>query len=499
MTSSVLAEPPVDAPELVTPLDELVTLWRRVDQLPSLPDATQVSGDVALRIAAAVAQVRAAADALLAPYAARVEELSQPGSVTRFARWKGFPSAAALLSSVTGLSVGEASKLVGLGQVLAQADAAVVEPARECEPDAVVEPPTVAALEPEAMSVPETVPMPEAMPMPEATPAPSPLAAAIRAGWLGTEMATIIRRTLGDMCIETADTERYLVDAARDLSITKLRRLCLETLAERDPEGHAAREARQHKARFLHFFEEPDGMVGVFGKLPPSHAAWLKGWVEAELQTETFAQRDLHPTAQRSGGQIAADVFVEMARHAVGCTSATTRPKSTIVIHASRESIESGVGFARCDGIEAPITMATVMGMAVDAEFRALLTDSYGVALNAGRTRRIASVPQREAAMNRDKGCAKCSRAISRCDAHHIIWWSRGGKTNYRNLVMLCVRCHHEIHDNGWGIDIVNNEVWFIPPASIDPQRRRQPGSSVRPAHRRHPGSQGAARHGRIR
>lgn len=475
----------VDDALLAGPLEELVTLWRRVDELPQLPQASRVTGEAALKVAAAIAQVRAAADALLAPYAARVEELSRPGSVSRFARWKGFPSAAALLSHVTGLSVGEAGKLIGVGRVLADADAAeaVLVPSAFSDNEGrsalaeAVETETASA-QPAAV-VPPPTPLPPTQ-LPLAPREVSPLAAAIRAGWLGTEMATIIRRTLEDMMIDTSQTEQFLVDAARETSITELRRLCLETLAERDPAGYAAREARQQKARFLKFFEEPDGMVGVFGKLPPSDAAWLKGWVEAELQTEVFAQRDLHPGEQRKLGQICADVFVAMARHAVGCEQATTRPKSTIVIRATREAVATGVGYARCDGIEAPLTIGTALGMAVDAEFRVLLADDEGVALKFGRARRAASRPQRLVAMERDKGCAKCSRAISRCDSHHIVQWSQQGKTDDENLVMLCVACHHEVHDNGWGIEVVGSEVWFIPPAHIDPRRRRQPGSSVR-------------------
>ena len=262
----------VDDALLAGPLEELVTLWRRVDELPQLPQASRVTGEAALKVAAAIAQVRAAADALLAPYAARVEELSRPGSVSRFARWKGFPSAAALLSHVTGLSVGEAGKLIGVGRVLADADAAeaVLVPSAFSDNEGrsalaeAVETETASA-QPAAV-VPPPTPLPPTQ-LPLAPREVSPLAAAIRAGWLGTEMATIIRRTLEDMMIDTSQTEQFLVDAARETSITELRRLCLETLAERDPAGYAAREARQQKARFLKFFEEPDGMVGVFGKL----------------------------------------------------------------------------------------------------------------------------------------------------------------------------------------------------------------------------------------
>jgi len=437
--------------------------------------AATASGEQALRVAAAIAQVRHAADALLAPYAARLDELSDPARPTRFARWKGFPSASALLSSVTGLSVGEASKLIGIGKALARVPAAG-------EGDAVAAPwavvPDVPGFEWEAAE--ELAPGRVPPPAPVVAPSVSPLAAGIRDGSLGTEKANIIRRTLEDMAIDTRETEELLVAKAHELELVELRRLCLTVLAERDPEGHAAREARQRDARFMRFYEEPDGMIAVFAKLDPASAAPIKAWFEAEMQAQVFAQRDLAPEQQRSLGRIFADIFVTTARHAAGCTRATSRPKSTLVIHASKTSIESGKGFARCDGIEAPLTISTALAVAVDAEFSALLLDDEGAPLRLGRTQRSASRAQRHALAKRDKGCAKCSEALSKCDAHHIIEWDRGGHTDIDNLVMLCVGCHHRVHDFGWGIVVEANQVWFIPPSDIDPLRRRQPGSSVR-------------------
>ena len=83
----------------------------------------------------------------------------------------------------------------------------------------------------------------------------------------------------------------------------------------------------------------------------------------------------------------------------------------------------------------------------------------------------------------RDKGCAMCSRPLPWCDAHHIEFWSRDGRTSARNMVMLCGGCHHRVHDCGWIIHVDDHDnVSFIPPASVDPYRRRQSSSSARSA-----------------
>jgi len=502
MTSTAQFEALVEGIDICAPGPmeaELVALWRRVDDLGSLPDAATASGQRALEAARDIARVRAAADALLAPYAARLDELSSPESGSRFARWKGYPNAASLLSAFTGLSVTEANKLIGLGKALTEAAARAVptdpsfsDPLSIAMPDAAAGDPVDAphAGDPLADLASVAPPGPiddlafadppqTATPYTPAPPA-SPLAHAIRTGSLGTEKVTIIRRTLEDMLIDTREVEAFLVAKAGELSISELRRLCLVTLAERDPEGHAAREARQRKARYVNFYDEPDGMVAFSGKLDAPSGAWLKAQIESRMQAEVAKQRDLLPEERRDLGQIRADILVEIARHAAGCERATTRPKSTIIIRASESDVRSRTGFATIDGIEAPITIDTAHQLAVDAEFRALLTTDCGEVLNLGRAIRSATEAQRLAVMERDKGCAMCSAALSRCDAHHITPWSLGGPTDIDNLIMLCVGCHHRIHDHGWDIVIENNQVWFRPPPHLDPHRRRQPGSSAR-------------------
>jgi len=41
---------------------------------------------------------------------------------------------------------------------------------------------------------------------------------------------------------------------------------------------------------------------------------------------------------------------------------------------------------------------------------------------------------------------------------------------------MLCTRCHHDVHRQGWQILVRAGSVDFIPPPEIDPLRRARPG-----------------------
>jgi hypothetical protein len=83
---------------------------------------------------------------------------------------------------------------------------------------------------------------------------------------------------------------------------------------------------------------------------------------------------------------------------------------------------------------------------------------------------------QRLALLERDGGCAKCHAPPEHCEAHHIRWWEQRGRTDLANGVMLCTRCHHDIHRQGWEILVTYGRVEFIPPPTIDPARSPRPG-----------------------
>jgi hypothetical protein len=49
--------------------------------------------------------------------------------------------------------------------------------------------------------------------------------------------------------------------------------------------------------------------------------------------------------------------------------------------------------------------------------------------------------------------------------AHHIGWWSRGGRTDLENLVLTCTFHHKLVHEHGWSLarDPDNTVRWYRP------------------------------------
>ena len=74
------------------------------------------------------------------------------------------------------------------------------------------------------------------------------------------------------------------------------------------------------------------------------------------------------------------------------------------------------------------------------------------VPLGMGRTRRRATVSQWAALIARDRGCVRCGRTPRFCEAHHIVHWRHGGLTDVSNMVLLCSRCHHDLHHGRYTI-----------------------------------------------
>jgi len=448
-------------------MDALTSLNERVQALAGLADVdpTVLSGDAALGWVRSIGEVMRAAETVLAPFAVRLEELTDGPS--RYARWKGFPSAAALIAHETGISHSQAHALGSLGRVMTRETPVVAE---EFDLAALADMPDA--------------PAPPARPSPVAV-APvmelSPLAKAARDRSLGTEAIRIIAATLEDMRAGVAEAEARLVARAPGMKTRELRRLCMNVFAELDPETYDARQENQRRERELIFFPRRDGMIGVKGALDVGSAGRILAWFDAEAKSAQGGQRDLPEDQQRSLGQINVDTLVALASHAQGCEQATTRPKTTVVVRVAEESLRADAGIAMCDGIETPISMQTLRRMAVDAEVLPVVMGGGSLPLDVGRAARYATPAIRTALGERDKGCANCAKPLPWCDAHHIEFWSRGGRTSARNMVMLCVGCHHRVHDCGWMIDVDEQDnVTFIPPATEDPRRRRRSASSAR-------------------
>jgi hypothetical protein len=76
--------------------------------------------------------------------------------------------------------------------------------------------------------------------------------------------------------------------------------------------------------------------------------------------------------------------------------------------------------------------------------------------VDLGRATRLANRAQRRVLRRLYPTCAipGCPTRFDRCKLHHVVWWEHGGATDLHNLLPICVRHHHAVHDRGWRLTL---------------------------------------------
>lgn len=289
-------------------------------------------------------------------------------------------------------------------------------------------------------------------------------------------------------------------------------------------------DADAHRRRSAHIVKNALGMHQVRGQLGPDGA-----FVKAVLDHLAAPGRHLPDIAAaedgtavldgvgdtRSPGQRGADALVLMAKlaAAVAHLDAPGGPAAgvgtrgaeppRVVVHCTPEQLAwvpaaflrpdddqqvamEPPGLATCEQT-GPISAGELQYHACAAILDRVVLDSHGKVVEMRSVGRYATRAQRRALSARDGGCAwpGCDIPPQWCDAHHVLWWTRGGRTTVDNLVLLCPRHHTEIHAEEWTAAIRDGVPEFTPPAWIDPARRPRRNTYHRQTRRtRHRGQQ---------
>ena len=72
--------------------------------------------------------------------------------------------------------------------------------------------------------------------------------------------------------------------------------------------------------------------------------------------------------------------------------------------------------------------------------------------------------------MHRTCAHPDCTVGFSACRIHHVRWWwEHWGPTDIDNLIPLCERHHHEVHEGGWGLSMTPDRVatWTRPDGTV--------------------------------
>lgn len=117
---------------------------------------------------------------------------------------------------------------------------------------------------------------------------------------------------------------------------------------------------------------------------------------------------------------------------------------------------------------------------------RPVVHDPDGSVLDLGRTKRVVDDRLYRALLLRDRQCTYpgCT-SRHKIEAHHVVHWLHGGRTDMANLTLLCERHHHAHHDGEFAISTLGpsrrGEFEFTLPDGRTLERHIDPSRFIDP------------------
>lgn len=265
--------------------------------------------------------------------------------------------------------------------------------------------------------------------------------------------------------IESMVPERELVDLARTATASQLAK------SVRGFRRHHPDRLRQELRRRTRWYTDDDGSVVLQARLPAEEGALLVAALEAahdllERVEDERLQAPVHTAPGRNAiTQSDALLHLVTLQLAASPTEMSGADRHLVVVHVDSQLLSGSTpdttlhptdvtsapahGSCQIQGIGG-ISADTAARLACDAVVTTMVRSAGGAVLAHGRKHRLVRAAQRRALMVRDGQCQHpaCHRTTY-LQAHHVIHWARGGKTDLDNLILLCRFHHMACHEGG--------------------------------------------------
>ncbi|MEI7056281.1 DUF222 domain-containing protein [Nocardioides sp. CCNWLW239] len=293
------------------------------------------------------------------------------------------------------------------------------------------------------------------------------VAAGLAEGVVSQAKAHVITRALDAVEADPAASvedlvlaEKLLVEYATVHTANELKNIGKRILVEVDPERFEAAEAKalqreEERAARRTFFstrDNGDGTIDIHARVSRAVGMRLRTMVDSLAQPRKWSALDKgrHVPYDRLLGQAFARIVetydVEnLPRHGGHAT--------TVFVTMSIDDLRADLGTAALGFDGEKITAAEARRMACNADLVPVVLGTDSEVLDLGRTARLAHPVQHRALRLRDKCCQAedCDAPAAWTEAHHLKPWADGGRTDLANMVLLCPRDHHRIHDPNYG------------------------------------------------
>lgn len=285
-------------------------------------------------------------------------------------------------------------------------------------------------------------------------------ARALRDGTVNVAQAEVVVRAVDALPVEidgevrSAAEERLLEEAGRfgPRSLRVMGRRIVEVLAPEIGEGLEARLLAQEEARAAQRTSvttrrngdgTSDIRIRVADLVCDRFLTYLDAFT-APRKSGAAPTDDRRPYDRRLGAAFGAFLeAVDPARLPLHGGDATT-----VLVTVDLDVLRGGLGTALVG--DAPVSAGEVRRLACTAGIVPVVLGGASQVLDQGRRRRLFSRPQRKALAVSQPTCRAegCDIPAAWCEVHHAGEpWSRGGRTDLADGVLLCSFHHHRAHD----------------------------------------------------
>ena len=151
----------------------------------------------------------------------------------------------------------------------------------------------------------------------------------------------------------------------------------------------------------------------------------------------------------------------------------TAKSESIVVVDHTTATAVRQHAHTVCENIDGvPIPIDLAVAHTATATVTAAIIDSTGLVVDYGCAAAHANRTQRRLQRGMYRSCAHpgCDVPYSRCEIHHVQFTKHGGKTVMSNLVPLCKRHHHDVHDRDWQLSMTRDRrlTWKRPDGTVD-------------------------------
>ena len=244
-----------------------------------------------------------------------------------------------------------------------------------------------------------------------------------------------------------------------DRDFRQLRERIIRTLTDDDG---LDRLERQRKATRLRTWNDADGMWCLSGRFDPVTGLELEGRLRNTIERlfhDTVPDNcPIDPLEKQQFLAAQALLALMEGRGQAGAPDVTVLIDER-TLREGRWHDESivDVGLGRFG-----LPIQTIRRWACIGSVTPVIVGADGTRLLLGRETRLANRAQRRALRSLYRTCALCDVPFEHTEVHHVSWFRLGGLTDIENLIPLCKRHHHLVHEGGWALQLAPDRTLTV-------------------------------------